>query len=166
MRVFVICIFTLLPGFDTSIKTDGSLEVEELVGEVVLLVDDDSGLRAEMARALEQAGYHVLVAADGAQALEVLHDYDGLVDLAVTDLHMPEIDGVELARRLLELDPEIRLLFISGDGPSGLLRSGLLGPGAGARFLGKPFGVQTLLEQVRYALSSAQPLVQAAVAEE
>jgi CheY-like chemotaxis protein len=77
----------------------------------ILLVDDDASLRSLAQIILEERGHRVLVADGGAQALQIAHGDPGPIDLLVTDLVMPGMDGAELGRRLRALRPEIRVLL-------------------------------------------------------
>jgi PAS domain S-box-containing protein len=119
-------------------------------GETVLVVDDEPVVRAMMVRTLRQAGYHVLDAEDGAAALAVARGYAEPIDLLVTDLAMPGMRGRELARAMAELQPDLRVLFVSGFPGDELERRGLLE--AGRPFLSKPFAPEELAEQVRQML--------------
>lgn len=120
-----------------------------LLGCRVLLVEDQEPLRRGLKRALERAGLQVSAVEDGSAALDVLSRQR--VDVVVTDVLMPGIDGVELARRALESDAELRVLLISGysDGENvGVLE----GNGARLDFLAKPFQTPTLLERLKELL--------------
>jgi CheY-like chemotaxis protein len=79
----------------------------------ILLVDDDGDVREYMTAALGRAGYAVIEAADGVAALERLRDGTP-IDLLLTDIRMPGIGGIELARRAAELRPGLKMLFVSG----------------------------------------------------
>ena len=85
----------------------------QLLTLTVLVVDDDDGVRSIMARQLEQAGYHVLTASDGVEALTVLKQSGIKVDLVVCDLLMPRLDGYQLASRLAELPNAPEVIFIT-----------------------------------------------------
>ena len=90
-----------------------------------------------MVRVLEAQGYRVLVATDGQAALRLAADYPGSIDLMVTDVVMPGMDGYTLADRLAELRPETRVLLISGYAEQSVVREGLT---VGRHpFLPKPF---------------------------
>ncbi|MFO0581590.1 MAG: ATP-binding protein [Anaeromyxobacter sp.] len=118
--------------------------------ETVLLVEDDPNVRALAARALERRGYAVLTAADGEGALHLAASGLERVDLLVTDVAMPGMDGRALARKLRQLRPELPVLFISGYLASG--PDSLEGP-----FLPKPFTPDALALRVRQTIDLAPP---------
>jgi CheY-like chemotaxis protein len=118
-------------------------------GRIVLVVDDDPQLRGLVARAVTDAGYQVLTAADGEEALAVARTLDGQLGLVVTDIRMPVMDGVTLAARLTDSHPRVPVLFISGFAPLDQA-SALPGP-----LLPKPFTPDQLLRQVRQMLVGA-----------
>jgi PAS domain S-box-containing protein len=120
--------------------------------ETVLLVEDDPAVRRYAARVLEGLGYAVLEAAAGADALGLVSTRAGVVDLLVTDIAMPGMQGPELARRLRELRPAIRVLFMSAY-PGGAVVDD--GPFAGQTALPKPFSIDTFSRAVRAALDAA-----------
>src|SRR5262245_55000859 len=80
----------------------------------ILVVDDNVAVRTLVCRVLSIEGYNVLEAASGREALSIAGNLDAPFDLLLTDVKMPEMDGVELARRLKESAPAHRVLFISG----------------------------------------------------
>src|SRR6202007_1595304 len=87
----------------------------ELTGEgTILMVEDEEGLRQLNARGLASRGYTVLEAANGVEAIEVLERHDGRVDLVVSDVVMPEMDGPTLLRELRRRDPTLNIIFVSG----------------------------------------------------
>jgi signal transduction histidine kinase/CheY-like chemotaxis protein len=134
------------------ITIEPSLEADDLGRGNVLVVDDDEQTRHEIAALLERAGYQVLAAADGENALRDVDAYDGLLDLAVIDLRMPGMDGPQLAASLLERDPDVKLLFISGHDSEELQARGLLD--RDASFLAKPFTAEALLLRIQASLRS------------
>ncbi len=118
--------------------------------ETILLAEDERWVRKMVAAHLKDLGYRVLMAADGAEALEVARAHDGTIDLLLSDLVMPRVDGGELARELRQTDPRLRVIFVSGyagPGPAG--RNLTV---AGASFLPKPFSMQLLARTVREVL--------------
>ena len=113
----------------------------------VLLVDDDGTLRATIRRALLQAGFNVLDAAGGAEALVVSETHPENIDLLLTDVVMPDVSGRELASRLRVQRPKLRVLYISGYSADAIRRDG--GLGASEAFLQKPFTTGALVGAVR-----------------
>jgi CheY-like chemotaxis protein len=113
----------------------------------ILVVDDEPQLRRLATRALEQAGYHVIQATDGLEALGLFTD-DAGIDLLVTDVRMPHTDGIVLAAALRRRYPHIPVLFISGF-PRGT-------EPAPEPFLAKPFEMQTLCDRVKDLLAGGR----------
>ena len=120
--------------------------------EVILLVEDDETLGNMAAEVLRSAGYSVLEARNGMEALRVCFQQKDPIHLAVTDVIMPKMNGREVAEKLLELRPAIRILFISGYTDESIAHHGLLQHGA--QFLQKPFTPKGLLETVRKVLDA------------
>ena len=118
--------------------------------ETVLVVEDEPPLRELAARVLTAAGYTVLQAANGADALALLAGHPDPVHLVFTDVVMPGMNGRELAARLATLRPAIRVLYTSGYTEDAILRHGVLDdPG---RFLSKPYTPSVLRRRIREAL--------------
>jgi CheY-like chemotaxis protein len=122
-------------------------------GEVILVVEDDEGVRGMTRRILVDAGYEVREAPDGRSALELLGRDGATVRLVVTDVVMPDMGGRDLAARLATLRPDIAVLFTSGYTDGEIVRRGLLQPGAA--FVQKPFDPDTIARIVRERLDSA-----------
>jgi CheY-like chemotaxis protein len=126
--------------------------VEVVAGsELVVLVDDDAEVRAVLLAHLESAGYAVLAAGGGLEALDLLARHRQNVRLLVSDVSMPAMSGIELARRTKLEFPALPILLISGYSEE--LQGDLQGQ---VRFLGKPFSRRSLLAEVRAALT--QPI--------
>ena len=120
--------------------------------ETILLVDDTEALREMIRRVLTGFGYTVLVAADGAQAIAVSEQFQGQIDLLLSDVVMPGIGGPELAIRLRMRRPTLRVLLMSGYDEHSLAAGG-----AGyASFIAKPFRPELLSQKVRAALDSVE----------
>ena len=117
--------------------------------EVILVVDDEAGVRAPIARMLKHLGYFVLEASNGEDALQVISEYGGPVHLVISDVRMPEMDGPELAGMLRSAFPDMRLLLISGVGAHALDMSQQI---ERCRFLAKPFTLDELAVTVRTIL--------------
>lgn len=116
----------------------------------ILLAEDDDAVRAIAREVLERAGYQVLAAADGATALTLADDHDGTIDLLLTDVIMPGMNGRELATALGRRRPGIRVLFASGYTDNVLAGQGALAPGVA--LLDKPFTPAELAAKVRGVL--------------
>ena len=99
---------------------------------------------------LAEAGYRVLVAPNGAEAVELARPELSRIDLLLTDLIMPRMGGAQLARTLVSLRPEIQVLFMSGYTDSAAFHQGLLQPGSS--FIQKPFTPAAMLALVRELL--------------
>lgn len=117
--------------------------------EVILVVDDEAGVRAPIARMLKHLGYFVLEASNGEDALQVISEYGAPVHLVISDVRMPEMDGAELAEMLRSAFPDMRLLLISGVGAHAVDVSQQI---EGCRFLAKPFTLEELAVTVRSLL--------------
>jgi CheY-like chemotaxis protein len=121
--------------------------------ETVLVVEDEAGVRGLAKHALESRGYRVLEAPDGEQALRLVQEYEGQIDLLLSDVVMPRMSGRELHHRVTTLSPNTRVIFTSGHTDDAMLRHGVLT--AESDFLQKPFTVRGLLKKVREVLDRA-----------
>jgi PAS domain S-box-containing protein len=121
--------------------------------ETILLVEDEETVRGVMVRMLAAAGYRVLTAAGGAEALALARSAPGPIHLVISDLIMPGMDGMALVRSLRQASPGLAALLVSGYTGDVLDRPGRLLPGTA--LLAKPFTGTTLLERVRQALDGA-----------
>jgi two-component system, cell cycle sensor histidine kinase and response regulator CckA len=119
----------------------------------ILVVDDEETVRAFMRKILMMRGYQVLDAHDGIDALEQITRLGIAVDLLLTDVRMPRMDGAELAQRLHALYPQTPILYISGY-PFDLDTERRKYPTRICAFLSKPFTPKVLLEAVTGCLSS------------
>uniref|UniRef100_UPI002FDCBC17 response regulator n=1 Tax=Pararhodobacter sp. TaxID=2127056 RepID=UPI002FDCBC17 len=115
-------------------------------GRVVLLVEDEGPVRAFAARALRLQGYHVIEAENGEQALEFLEDPALKVDIFVTDVIMPGLDGPGWVSRALTVRPDTPVVFVSGYTEDAL--SAALSRIPRSLFLGKPFALQDLTNTI------------------
>jgi CheY-like chemotaxis protein len=122
--------------------------------ETILLVEDERLVRQLAARLLSDAGYRVLVAAGGWEALELAQSSEGRIHLLLTDVVMPELPGPDLAVKVLEIRPEVKVLFMSGYSGQALGEDG--GLLVGAPLLRKPFDSGELLSFVREVLGPAE----------
>jgi len=118
--------------------------------EAILLVEDDPHVRSVTARALGAAGYALLLASNGLEAIEILSRHPGRLDLLITDVVMPGVDGRQLAEAVRKEWPEVRVLFLSGHAQDVLGERGMLEEGVDLQT--KPYTATSLLARVRGAL--------------
>ena len=127
--------------------------VRERGAGTILLAEDDDAVRAIAREALERAGYQVLAAANGAAALALASAHEGAIDLLLTDVIMPGMNGRELAATLTRRRPGLRVLFASGYTDNVLVGQDALAPGV--TLLDKPFTPAGLAAKVRDVLMGA-----------
>jgi two-component system cell cycle sensor histidine kinase/response regulator CckA len=132
--------------------------------ETLLLVEDEPGVREPLRRALERFGYTVFVAADGEDALRRMTDDTPTVDLLITDVVMPGLNGPDLVQRVRSIQPDMRVLYISGyversltllGAPRTLAGSDEDGDASSSLFLQKPFSPEQLAAAVRALLGAS-----------
>jgi two-component system, cell cycle sensor histidine kinase and response regulator CckA len=124
----------------------------DLTGQgVILLVEDEDPVRAVNARALSARGYTVLEAASGVEALQIIHARHEPVDLVVSDVVMPEMDGPTLLGELRKLHPDLKVIFVSGYAEDAFRKN--LPEGEEFNFLAKPFSLKQLVEAVKQAVA-------------
>ncbi|MGB7404091.1 MAG: response regulator [Pacificimonas sp.] len=116
----------------------------------ILLAEDDDSMRAFLERAIERAGYDVVAVDRGTSALP--HIADGRFDLLLTDIVMPEMDGIELAQRAAALAPGMRVMFITGFAAVALSKNS--GAPEDVRVLSKPFHLRELTNEIERALAA------------
>jgi len=117
----------------------------------VLLVEDEDAVRNFAAEALKRQGYEVLQASSGAEAIEMVRTADRPVDLVISDVIMPEMDGPSMGRQLQEINPDIKIIFMSGYPDDALNNS--LDPNVPFAFLQKPFTLAQLAAKVKEELA-------------
>lgn len=116
----------------------------------ILLAEDDESMRRFLAKALDNAGHEVLSFGQGDLAYEKLqHD---VFDILLTDIVMPEMDGIELARRAAELDPTLKIMFITGFAAVALNPE--TGTPKNAKVLSKPFHLRDLVDEVERLMAA------------
>jgi CheY-like chemotaxis protein len=118
--------------------------------ETVLLVEDEESVRELVRETLVSRGYKVLEAENGENGLRVAEAHGVGIDILITDVVMPGMGGRELAKKLLQIRPNLGVLFLSGYTEDTILHQGALGPGTA--FLQKPFTLQNLARKVREVL--------------
>jgi len=127
-----------------------TLKASQLSHQRILLAEDDDSMRGFLARALERAGYDVISFDNGADAFARLKEEP--FTLLLTDIVMPRMDGIELARRATELDPDIKVMFITGFAAV-TLNSEVAAP-KDARVLSKPFHLKDLVNEIDKLLAT------------
>lgn len=120
--------------------------------ETVLLVDDEESLRTVVVDLLGQLGYHVLSAGSGEQAISLANQYPGKIDLLLTDVVMDDLPGPELAQRLLQSRPEMKVVFVSGFADGSFAWDSILKPGMA--LVQKPFSMKMLSAKLREVLQA------------
>jgi two-component system cell cycle sensor histidine kinase/response regulator CckA len=116
----------------------------------LLVVDDEPLVRSTLVRTLRRNGMEVLEAGSGAEAIARAHEFEGEIDLLVTDIVMPVMGGIDLAKAFSKSRPAMKVLFLSGYAEAGMVQSGPLQEGAA--LLTKPFMPADLIRQVRLML--------------
>jgi len=119
---------------------------------MVLIVEDEPQVRRVAARVLRRAGYVVLEAARADEALELVERTAGPLQLLITDVVMPQMNGRALAEKVLARQPQLRVLYMSGYADSAIVEGGVLG--AGVNYLQKPFTPDVLVSKVHDVLAS------------
>jgi two-component system, cell cycle sensor histidine kinase and response regulator CckA len=120
--------------------------------ETVLLVEDEAAVRKLLRRVLQSCGYTILEARDRQEASAIAQQHSGWIDLLVTYLMMPKMSGRELAERLAQIRPEMRILLVSGYTDEMVIRQGVLQ--ASVTFLQKPFTPISLARKIREVLDA------------
>ena len=120
--------------------------------ETILLVEDEANLRYLARQYLEKQGYKVIEAADGAVAMQIAVAHDKTIHLLLTDVIMPGMNGRELAQRISEIRPNVKILYMSGYTENVIGHNGMLD--AGVRLLQKPFNLRDLRSKVREVLDA------------
>lgn len=153
------------PGHGTTFKvylprhlTDGAQAVQAVTApaimgsETVLLVEDEPAIRHVTERMLRRLGYTVISAGTPGEAIQMARDHLGEIDLLLTDVVMPEMNGRDLAKHLRSVRPGLRRLFLSGYTANVIAHHGVLDEGV--NFLQKPFSLDALAAKIREALST------------
>jgi two-component system cell cycle sensor histidine kinase/response regulator CckA len=124
----------------------------DLTGQgTILLVEDEEGLRSLNARGLRSRGYSVIEASNGIEAMEALEEKNGAVDLVVSDVVMPEMDGPTLLREMRARNPNLKIIFVSGYAEDAFEKS--LPENEQFAFLPKPFALSALVEKVKQTMA-------------
>jgi len=129
---------------EATVLLDGS--------ETVLVAEDEDAVRQIIEKALQARGYTVMVARDGNEALAIAGRHAGQIDLLVTDVVMPDMNGRALSERLTHVRPTIKTLYLSGYTDDAILHHGVLEEGVA--FLQKPFSLGALARKVREVIEA------------
>jgi len=124
----------------------------DLTGQgTILLVEDEEGLRSLNARGLRSRGYTVIEASNGLEALDALEEREGAIDLVVSDVVMPEMDGPTLLRKMRGRNPDLKIIFVSGYAEDAFAKS--LEENEKFDFLAKPFALSALVAKVKETMA-------------
>jgi CheY-like chemotaxis protein/two-component sensor histidine kinase len=154
-KVYFPC---LTAAAELLITADEHTAIAPRGSETILLAEDDEALRTLGERVLIAFGYNVLVARTGAEALRIVAEHKGTIDLVATDVVMPEMNGSQLVAKVLKTRPGIRVLFMSGYTDDEVVRRGVID--GQTAFLQKPFTPDLLAHKVRQVLDLAAPIDQ------
>jgi PAS domain S-box-containing protein len=139
-----------LPAMETAsearIRASGKVSVPRGNGETVLVVDDEASIRGITSRTLEAFGCRVLTATDGADAVAVYLEHKDKIDVVLTDMAMPVMDGSALIHALIRINPAVKIIAASGLDTNGTVTESTRG--GIKRFLAKPYTAETLLQAV------------------
>ena len=127
--------------------------------ETLLVVEDEEDVRGLARDVLVESGYTVLVAATAEEAVRICEEHESPISLLLSDVVMPKVSGPQLAQRLVDLRPELHVLYMSGYTDEAIVHHGVLEPGTA--FIEKPFTPEDLCEKVRDVLDAAAGLVAA-----
>jgi CheY-like chemotaxis protein len=131
-----------------------SITIAAAAGDVVLLVDDEAGIRRLVRTILEANGYVVIDACNGLEGLALCQTHAGRIDLLLSDIRMPELGGRELVQGALKLRPGLRILFMSGYNE--VVDENAIAKGNG--FLQKPFTPSALVQKARATMAWPEEL--------
>ncbi len=133
--------------------------VKDLTGhERILLVEDEDNVRAFSARALRATGYEVFEADSGEEALYVLDDIGGQIDLMVSDVVMPEMDGPALLQKVREKLPNLKVIFVSGYAEESVRQD--IADDQSVEFLAKPYSLDQINSKVKEVLGKGAQTIQ------
>jgi two-component system cell cycle sensor histidine kinase/response regulator CckA len=118
--------------------------------EVILLVEDEPQVLSLTQKMLERQGYTIIPATEPEEAIRICEAYEGTIDLLITDVVMPTMNGKELGQRILALQPRTKILYMSGYTANVIAHRGVLDEGIA--FIQKPFSVDALGRAVRILL--------------
>ena len=143
------------PTTDQDIEPEYSTELEnELIKghETILFVEDDYDVRNTICDALKSLNYKIIEASNGVEAINIVKQNNIKLDMLITDVVMPEMDGKELAKEIINYFPGIKILFTSGYTDNHIVRSGQLEKGI--NFLHKPFSIKDISKKIRIIIEN------------
>ena len=149
------CFEVYFPAVDSPYVVREEPAVEEIPAEgteTVLVAEDEEGVRKLVCEVLEEFGYTVLQAEDGAAALEIAAEEGRKIDLLLSDVVMPRVNGIELTKRMKRQFPDLKVVLMSGYADDSTIPDTI--QKLGAPFLPKPFSPGTLTQTLRMVLDS------------
>jgi two-component system cell cycle sensor histidine kinase/response regulator CckA len=148
----------LLPRLEgsTEHQVEPDASPREVGAGIVLVVEDDLGVREFARRVLHRAGHTLLIAANGQEAVELAGRWEGAIEVLLTDIVMPGMHGQMLARKLLEVRPEVQVIYMSGYAEDALPPPDQLA--TPVAFVAKPFSSATLIDAVARAIAEGRRL--------
>jgi two-component system cell cycle sensor histidine kinase/response regulator CckA len=144
------------------VPTEGETPVKQVVAQVkdltgherILIVEDEDSVRAFSARALRTTGYEVFEADSGDEALDVLEELDYKIDLMISDVVMPEMDGPTLLTKVRERMPELKVIFVSGYAEENVRQD--IADNQSVEFLPKPYSLDQINTKVKDVLGKVE----------
>jgi CheY-like chemotaxis protein len=136
----------------SNLQVEGAQETGDEKLATILFVEDESLVLDSSAEFLQRAGYHILSATTGGDAIELAQSYPDRIDLLITDMVLPQVSGPELARAITAYHPETKVLVVSGHPEEYVLRQPGIVP-----CLAKPFSFSSLEEKIRSVLYNKKP---------
>ena len=137
-------------GEDVETKTEGPLVMTQGLEETILLVEDEPSILKVGTSMLKELGYQVLAVCSSGEAVQLARTHTGKIHVLMTDVVMPEMNGRELADRIVAIRPDIKCLFMSGYTSNAIVHRGVLDEGIS--FIQKPFSMQALAAKVSEVL--------------
>jgi CheY-like chemotaxis protein len=137
-------------GTDAGLGKRNETVAPGVPGETILLVEDDPGVRSYLEESLGFLKYHVLVAQDGAEALQILEHSGQRIDLMLTDVVLPGLNGRQVADRALQVRPDLKIIFMTGYSRNAIVHHGRLD--RGVELLQKPISQAELSSRLRDVL--------------
>ena len=125
-------------------------EIPKSLNETILVVEDDIAILQLSEKILRSLGYNVLSSTSPGEAIHLVTQYDKIINLLITDVVMPEMNGQELSQKLQDLNPDLKVLFMSGYTANVIAHRGVLEQGI--NFIAKPFSKKELAFKIRQAL--------------